>query len=556
LKKRIAALALLASSHAAVAADLPSAGSQLQQIPSAPVERKAPPQFHVEQGSAQVSAPAGSATVRVDRLQITNATVFSQAELAAAAKFAPGSELTLSSLRGLAASIATFYRNHGYFLAQAFLPAQDIVDGTVTIVVSEGQYGKVVVRNESNLSDGLAHQLLDGLKSGDTVTIGPLESRLLQLADLPGVSIKSSLVPGASVGASDLIVDVAPGQRVTGSVDADNSGSRYTGSQRLGGTLNLNNPLGHGDVATLRALSSFDGLSYGRAAYQMQLGKADAGVAYTALGYELGEEFRSLDAHGTANVASVYGRYPLVRSRQSNLYAQLNFDAKTFRDRVDVAVPAVVTDKKAKVSMLSLVGDRRDDAGGGGVNTYSLTWTTGSLDIESPQALTTDAATARANGHYDKLSFSVMRLQRVTETVSLYAALQGQLAFGNLDVSEKMGLGGANAVRAYAEGEAYADQGYLLNIEARVSLPRFLDLMPGQLQFVSFLDTSSGRANRDPWDSARNRRSLSGGGVGLNWLAPGDFAVKASYARQIGGAVSTSVPDDDDRVWINAAKYF
>ena len=547
---------MLVSSHAAVAAELPSAGSQLQQIPSAPVESKAPPQFHVEQGSAQSIAPTGSATVRVNRLQITHATVFSEAELAAAAQFAPGSELTLSGLRELAASIASFYRNHGYFLAQAYLPAQDIVDGAVTIVVSEGQYGKVVVRNESNLSDGLAHRLLDGLKSGDTITIGPLESRLLQLADLPGVSVKSTLVPGASVGASDLIVDVAPGRRFTGSVDADNSGSRYTGSQRLGGTLNLNNPLGHGDVATLRALSSFDGLSYGRAAYQMQFGKADAGVAYTALQYDLGKEFQSLDAHGTANVATVYGRYPLVRSRRSNLYAQLNFDAKTFRDRVDVAVPAVVTDKKAKVSMLSVVGDLRDDAGGGGVNTYSFTWTTGRLDIESPQALSTDAATAQTNGHYDKLSFSLMRLQRVTETVSLYAALQGQLASGNLDVSEKMGLGGANAVRAYAEGEAYADQGYLLNVEARVSLPRVLDLMPGQLQLVGFFDTSSGRANRDPWDSARNRRTLSGGGVGLNWLAPGDFAVKASYAHKIGGAVSTSVPDANGRVWINAAKYF
>jgi hemolysin activation/secretion protein len=549
------ALALLASAQGAVAAELPSAGSQLQQIPAAPAPERTAPRLHIEQGSAAAAAaPADTATLVVNRIRLTQATAFSEAELVAATGFKPGSELTLTALRGMAVSIASYYKSHGYFLAEAYLPAQDIVDGTVTIAVSEGQYGKVVLRNESNLSDGLANQLLNGLNSGDAITIAPLESRLLQLADLPGVSVKSTLVPGASVGASDLIVDVASGQRVTGSVDADNSGSRYTGSQRLGATANLNNPFGRGDVATLRALSSFNGLDYGRASYQMQFGKADAGLAYTALDYELGEEFDSLQAHGTAKIATVYGRYPLLRSRRSNVYAQLNFDAKAFRDKVDAS--AVVTDKKARVSMLSLVGDYRDGLAGGGLSTYSFTWTSGSLDLQTPQASSSDATTARSNGHYDKLGLSVMRMQSVTSIVTLYAALQGQLASQNLDVSEKIGLGGANGVRAYPEGEAYVDQGYIANLEARVALPRFVDLMPGQWQLVGFLDSGSGRPNRNPWDAAPNRRTLSGGGFGLNWFASGDFAVKASYAHKIGAAAATSVPDSDSRFWVNAAKYF
>ncbi len=556
MKTKLIALALLASAQGALAAELPSAGSQLQQIPAAPAPEKPLPQLRIEQGSTAATAPVDAATLSVSRLQVAGAKAFSEAELIAAIGFKPGSQLTLSALRGLAANIASFYRSHGYFLAQAYLPAQDVVDGTVTIAVSEGQYGKVVVRNESNLSDALAGHLLNGLNSGDAITIAPLESRLLQLADLPGVNVKSTLVPGASVGASDLIVDVAPGQRLSGSADADNSGSRYTGSRRLGATFNVNNPFGRGDVATLRALSSFDGLNYGRAGYQMQFGKADAGLAYTALNYDLGEEFDSLQAHGTAKIATVYGRYPLLRSRQSNLYAQFNFDAKTFRDKVDATAAAVVNDKKASVSMLSLLGDHRDGWGGGGQSTYSLTWTTGSLDLQSPQALSTDAATARSDGHYDKLGLDFMRLQSVTSRVSLYAAAQAQLSSRNLDVSEKMGLGGANAVRAYPEGEAYVDQGLVMNLEARVLLPKPLDLMPGQWQVVGFLDSGTGRPNRSAWDAARNRRTLSGGGLGLNWFAAGDFTVKASYAHKIGAAAATSVPDSDSRFWINAAKYF
>ena len=131
-------------------------------------------------------------------------------------------------------------------------------------------------------------------------------------------------MPGASVGASDLIVDLKmPGERVSGSIDADNAGNRYTGANRVGATLNLNGLAGQGDVATVRALTSADGLNYGRAAYQLQLGQAKVGAAYAHMQYRLGGDFDSLRAHGTAGIASLYGSYPLLRSRSHNLYAQI-----------------------------------------------------------------------------------------------------------------------------------------------------------------------------------------------------------------------------------------
>ena len=556
LNNKIASLALLVMTHHAVAAELPSAGSALQQIPSPATLEKAPPQFRIERGRVQAAQPGGDARIVVVSLRIVDARAFSEAQLLAVTGFQPGSELTLAALREFTAKITNHYRSHGYFLAQAHLPAQDIVGGSVTISVVEGQYGKVVLRNTSNLSNAVAQQLLGGLNSGDTVTIAPLESRLLQLSDLPGVDVRSTLVPGASVGASDLIVDVTPGKRVSGSIDMDNSGSRYTGAYRSGATLNFNNALGQGDVATLRALTSWDGLNYGRAAYQLQFGRADVGVAYTALKYELGREFESLKAHGNARIASVYGRYPLLRSRDDNLYAQVGFDGKAFQDRMDIAAPPIVTDKKARVGMLSLLGDHRDRLGGGGLNTYSLTWTSGNLDLQSPDAYRTDAVTARSNGHYDKLGINVMRSQNVTASLSLYAALQGQLASQNLDVSEKIGLGGANAVRAYPEGEAYVDQGYVLSVEARLALPKLPWILPGDWQAVGFVDSGTGRANKDAWSEGRNHRTLSGGGVGLNWFDSRSFLVKAYYAHTMGAAVATSAPDRDGRFWISAIKYF
>lgn len=554
MNHKILPFALLALSQGLFAQQLPSAGSQIQQIPPAPAPQKAAPAIRIEPSAAPAASASDAVKISVNRLQVTGARVYSEAELVALTGFTPGLRLSLGDLRGMALKITERYRRAGYFVAQAYLPAQDIKDGVVTIAVIEGQYGKVAVRNQSALSDALINRQLEGLNPGDTVAIAPLESRLLLLSDMPGVKVASTLAPGASVGSSDLIVDVTPGPRVSGSIDADNAGNRYTGEYRLGATVNLNNPAGLGDVASLRVLTSGSGLNYARASYQLPLGKATAGVAYSWLGYELGREFESLQAHGTAEIASVYGSYPLIRSRNTNLYAGLAFDAKTFQDRVDAQ--SSITDKKAQTLMASLRGDHRDSLGGGGLTSYSLAGTAGNLDIKTPAMQAWDAAHAQTNGHYTKLGFSAMRLQRVTDRVSLYAGLNGQVASKNLDVSEKMELGGMYGVRAYPQGETYADQGYLLTLEARVALPRFSAQQRGQLQLIGFVDTGSVTVHKNPWSPGNNRRTLSGAGVGLNWSDSSNFMVRAYYAGKLGHEEATSAPDKSGRFWIQAVKYF
>lgn len=534
----------------AYAAEPPSSGNQLQQIPQSPLPPKAEPEIRIEQKAAPAIPAADGMKIAVNGLRITGNSVYPEDELVKIAGLKPGSELTLNDLRALAAKIADHYHNHGYFVARAYLPAQDIKDGIVTLAVSEGRYGKVSLNNQTNLDNDLANGVLEGLNSGDAIATAPLENRLLLMSDLPGVTVKSTLVPGASAGTSDLIVDVKPGQRLSGNLYFDNQGNRYTGANRYGATVNLNNPTGRGDVASLQGLSTFDGLDYGRATYQMQIGRVRAGVAYTGMDYRLGKEFKNADVNGTAQIASLFGSYPVIRSRNHNLNAQLNFDAKTFRDKIDST--ATIHNKQAWVGMASLIGDHRDPLFGGGLSSYSLTWTSGNIDLQSPDALAANLATVNSNGHYDKFNLSALRLQNLTDSVSLFAAFKGQIAGKNLDSSEKMELGGANNIRAYPEGEAYADQGYVLNLEARWLLPT---PVPGQVQLIGFIDNGSVELNKNAWSPGRNSRTLSGGGVGLNW-AYSNIAVKGFYARKIGNDEATSAPDQAGRFWLQAVKYF
>ena len=331
----VVAAVFLLSGFSALAADPPNAGAQIQQIPPSPNLETKSPDVRIEQRDSPATPASDEARLMVKSLHVTGQTLYPESELVAAAGFGSPGERSLSELRDMAKKIADYYRRNGYFLAQAYLPAQDVKNGDVTITVIEGRYGRIEVRNKANVSDSLATGVLDGLNSGDPVAIAPLEHRLLLLSDIPGVVVKSTLVPGASVGASDLIVDVTPGRRVSGSVEADNAGNRYTGEVRVGATVNINNLAGRGDVLSFRGLTSGRGMNYGRASYQMQFGNATVGVAYTVLDYRLGKEFASLRANGTAEIASIYGSYPLIRSRNTNLYALLGFDAKKFEDRID-----------------------------------------------------------------------------------------------------------------------------------------------------------------------------------------------------------------------------
>ena len=553
-KNKLLPFALLTLSQGIFAQQLPSAGSQIQQIPPVPTSQKVAPAIRIESGKAPATPASDAVKITVNSLQVTGARVYPEAELLTLTGFKPGSELSLGDLRGMALKITERYRSAGYFVAQAYLPAQEIKDGAVTIAVIEGQYGQVAVRNQSNLADDLIHSQLDGINTGDTVAIAPLESRLLLLSDIPGVNVTSTLAPGASAGASDLIVDVTPGRRVTGSIDADNAGNRYTGEYRVGATVNLNNAAGRGDVASLRVLTSGSGLNYARASYQMQFGKATAGVAYSWLGYELGREFSYTGATGTARIASIYGSYPLIRSRNTNLYAGLAFDHKTFQDKNPIDLGMPVADKKSQVLTASLRGDHRDSLGGGGVSGYSLAWSAGNINLQTPE-LQDRYALAQTSGHFNKLGFSAMRLQSVTDSVSLYAGINGQVASKNLDVSEKMELGGMYGVRAYPAGEAYADQGYVLTLEARLRLPTPIQF-PGQMQLIGFVDTGSVTTHKNPWDAGDNRRTLSGAGVGLNWSDTNNFLVRAFYAHKLGNEVAQSAPDKSGRFWIQAVKYF
>jgi hemolysin activation/secretion protein len=526
----------------------PDAGQSLQNLDRQSLQP--PPRQSIDLNLPDVpstEAKPGGPSLQVNGFVLDGNATIPSAELLPLLDDLKGRTVSLGELQAGANRITRLYRERGYPLARAYIPAQEIDGGQVKIAILEGRYGQVQADNHSRLK-GSALAPLAALKNGEAVKAGPLERSLLLLQETPGVDVKSTLRPGATVGTSDLLVDVQPGPLVSGNVEADNYGNRFTGEYRLGGTLNLNNPLGLGDQISLRALGSDEDQHYYRAGYQLPVGpwSTQLGVAYSDMDYQLAKDFGDLDAHGNARTASVFAGQPLVRTRDFSLDAQLQFDDKRLKDDVDVT--EYRSDKRARVTTASLSGNGKDGLLGGGLYGFSLAWSHGSLNIDGTANQADDAATARTAGDYNVLRPTLSRLQRLSDRFSLYGQFQGQWADGNLDSSEKLILGGAYGVRAYPQGEAAGDQGWLANLELRYALrPAW--------QLSTFVDHGEARLNKDRWDDGENHRSLSGAGVGAAWSAYG-WRVSATAAWKLGNADARSDVERTPRVWGQVVRYF
>ena len=556
------------------AASPPDAGQVLETVQPqvAPVPSKSTSPLEVQSPDKPAMAQPSGVQVTVKAFRIVGATVFTERDLLDSLQSFQDRPLSLADLEQAAAAITRFYRNNGYLVARAYVPTQQIDDGVVEIAVLEGRVGRVdlqIKNRDGRLTSAAAEEVVtESIKPGDVVQEEELERGLLLLNDLPGMEVKSTLVPGTSVGTSDLIVEAYETYWINGSVEADNLGNRYTNRARVGATLNLDNPARVGDRLSLRVLSSGSGMNYGRLSYLSPVGVRGTklGAAYSHVDYKLGRELDSLNANGDADVASLFVLHPFERTRRFSLFGTLGFDHKTFTNRAN---GAVTSDKTDDLFSSGVSGESRDSAGGGGVNSFDATFAGGKLDLGgSAGDRAADAASARTEGRFYKFGYRAARLQRLANEVSFYAAWQGQRASTNLDSSEKFVLGGPLGVRAYPQGEASADEADLLNLELRWDTTAAW--APGNFQWAAFLDAGRARLHKEPWSGweggntrLTNTYSLYGIGIALTWSERNRYLVRASYAHKLGrnpGRDSndrdSDNTDDNGRFWLQATAWF
>lgn len=497
--------------------------------------------------------------------------IVTEAELLALTAGSIGKQLGFAELQNIAAVITTYLREKkGYPLARAYLPRQDVTAGVIEIAIIAGRIdGKVRINVKEPRR--ISHNMLQGIADRAVPAAGAarmdqIERATLLMNDLPGITAHTNLEPGETTGTTRIVINATEGPLLSGSISADNYGDRYTGAWRGTGQAAANDPLGRGDQLSV-ALTGAENMYQGRIAYVTPLTASglNLSLAYTGLYYELGGDFASLNANGSADTISTSLSYPLLRSRNASVWGSLGLEYLMMSDETN---NAVTRDREIPVGNAAVSGSLYDTLGGGGLTSGTITLTAGSLDLSGVAAAqAADGAGPKTAGSFFAGSYSLARLQRITRQLSLFASARGQLAGGNLDSSQKFILGGPSGVRAYPVGEAAGDEGHSFTLETRLDIP----FMPAwaATQLVGFLDSGWVKLNHTPWAGSntsatcKNDYWLSGGGVGVNIGKPGLYGIRTTYARTVDSNPGRSVTGKDadnrsenDRFWLQALVWF
>jgi len=509
--------------------------------------------------------PADGVKIGVKSFRFSGLSTISEAELQPLVASFIGPDKTFDDLQAAAEAVSEYLQRQGLFVAQAYLPEQNVGDGAIEIAVLEGRLAQLNVEIDANVpvARHIVEGLLSGLSPGIVMHRDTIERALFLVSDLRGLNVRSIVEPGPQPGTSNLVVKITAGRRVDGLIEFDNHSSRFTGEHRLGAGINFNSPLGRGDLLSFRGVVGVPGggadLDFGRVSYLTPVGNAGTklGLAYLRVNFHLGTSlFDPLDQRGRSEVTSFFGLHPVIRTRNLNIFGQASFDFRQFQD--DRRAVAIVSDRKTRVGSVGLVGDSRDAYVGGGINNFSLGYARGHLELETAAEMSADQSTLgrRAAGGFGRLNGSFARLNSLGKNAALFTSFSFQAASKNLDSSEKFALGGPNAVRAYAVGESSSDEGQLFTLEMRYGLPQFA-WMPGNVVTSAFFDYGRGKLNEEPLplEAANNSRTLRGVGVGLTWTRTDDFLVRALLAWRLTDAPVSDPADRKPRLFFQLQKF-
>jgi len=446
--------------------------------------------------------------------------------------------LTLGEIEEIAETITTYYRNHGFFLAKAFLPSQDVHDGIVGLTVLEGVLGKITVAgNDIYQSDHIVG-LFEDLKH-KAVLYEDIEQKLYLLNDYPGLKLTGYFRPGDQIGDTHLNLNILNEERHSTLLRLDNHGSEFTGQNRLYFQYQNNNSIGYGDKLSIGLMhtSSPDNSTYGSLSYRIPVinEKNYLTVSSSRNQYILDNDKGGLlDVSGTTKINTLSYEYITRRTRKTSSF--FKFD---IADSVsDVNSDKVLFDRDDTVDSASFSYnyDFLSDSGKSVNN--------GRFVVSGGDFVEQDSI-KRVHHSFEKLHFShyYLKFSNIPFTKIPYRFITKynmQVTDLSLPSVEQKATAGPEAVRGFPVTLFSADSAAYLGMEMHFNYPKVLDFkIGGNLKFSKvaspyiFIDFAHGIQYGEGGQDDETV-DLRGFGVGLEF----------KFKNSVSGHIMIAAPDD------------
>jgi hemolysin activation/secretion protein len=533
---------------------IPDAGQLLQQQSVQPYPQPQTP-VQIESVTTKPTQLDQQQKILVKQIRIVGNQSITVERLHALVVDAESQSLTLAELQQLAQRITAYYQQQGYPYHRAYLPAQTLANGIVTIAILEAKYDQVTSNNQSRTSQKLIDATLAPLQPGKVIEAQSLQHQIKLLNRLNGVKTRNVISAGQQTGTSNLVVDIQPTALMTGYVGLDNYGNEYTKQARLNAGIALNNALGFGDRFSLDGITSGD-LHYGRLGYEATINGQGTrlGASYSDLNYELGKEYKALDAQGTAKQSSLWLSQPVLLTNQSEVLLSLQYDYKQLED--DIQQVDLYRHRDIHVGRIRIDAVQYDEFASGGLNQFGVSTDFGRVDFKNTTAKQDDQDTANTQGDFYSVSANLSRLQNLGDAnTQLYTALQAQYSPDNLDSAEQFNAGGPYSVSGYQSSMLTGSSGYYALGELRQSL---WSTATNQLIGKLYIDTAEVKRQARTWEglTGDNRVRISSAGFGFNWYNSKKWQAQAKVGFPIGATPQVVDEKHDAEAWLSVVKHF
>lgn len=520
-------LLLTAVSATAHAQTPPTPGGVLETVPGRrPELPPTPPAVLFPNREQAPGIDRNAPRFTVNSFHIVGNTVFSEARLKRVVEGYLDLQLNLYDLHEAADDITRYYHVHGYTLARAVIPAQKVERGIVRIEVIEGHLGKISVEGNKRYSKQFIEARAASLPRNGLVTQQALERSLLLMNDLPGLTARATLQPGATFGTTDMVIK-AQEKMFAGSVAFNNYGREEVGQDRLDARLDVNNPLGIGDQVSVRAIQSQNNLlTYGQIGYSLPLmaNGTRLGLSYSDVTYDIAGQFSALGLDGEVSTAQAMVTYPYLRSRRSNVLLGAGM-RHTATEQHAFGVP--VSSDQLNVGTISLLGNwiHSDSS----MTNAAILFTSNLED---------NKCRCRQDAEFGKWDISVNHLRAASKNWDLY--LSGEFVYSRdaLPDTEKFSIGGPGSVRGYQPAELRGDDGW----QATAELRRQFEAINSIGVFSMFYD--AGAVENRGFSGTDSIRSV---GVGVTLFPNRHLQAKVEVAHPLSARDATD--GRTDRLW-------
>ncbi|PJG59883.1 ShlB/FhaC/HecB family hemolysin secretion/activation protein [Aeromonas cavernicola] len=189
----------------------------------------------------------------------------------------------LAQINQLIRDTSQWYVAQGWVTSRAFLPEQDLAQGTLTIAILEGRIEAIRVNGQP---DRITRTLFPGL-IGQVLNLRDLEQGVDQLSRLRSLSYQLDIQPGTLPGHSIVNLNGSQGVPWQGNLEFDNSGQNSTGAEQGRLSLSADNLLSLAEQWTLAAARSTDG----RPSHQASNWQAGISLPYGYWLFDVGYQY-------------------------------------------------------------------------------------------------------------------------------------------------------------------------------------------------------------------------------------------------------------------------